>query len=66
MNIETISQKNPETIMNSISCPYNEFSVCIASLSSMVLDSQKEEICCNTDNYDECPIFLAKILRKKF
>ena len=45
-------------------CPFNDASVCAASFSSMAIDNQKRARYCSTDNYDNCPLFLAKILRK--
>lgn len=44
-------------------CPYNGISTCTASLSSMLIDDEKRAGCCGIENYDDCPIFLAKILR---
>jgi hypothetical protein len=29
----------------------------------MLIDDEKHADCCGTENYDDCPIFLAKILR---
>jgi len=43
-------------------CPYNGVNVCMASLSLMAIDTRKNN-CCDTENYDNCPIFLAKVLR---
>ena len=45
-------------------CPYNGINTCTASLSSMLIDDEKHAGCCGTENYDDCPIFLSKILRK--
>ena len=45
-------------------CPYNGINTCMASLSSMLIDEEKRADCCGTENYDDCPIFLSKILRK--
>lgn len=45
-------------------CPYSGVNVCTASFSSMAIDHRKMEDCCGTDNYDSCPIFLSKVLRK--
>jgi hypothetical protein len=44
-------------------CPYNGINVCMASFSSMAIAAKKDS-CCSTDNYDDCPIFLSKVLRK--
>ena len=45
-------------------CPYNCINTCMVSLSSMSIDDEKRAGCCGTENYDDCPIFLSKILRK--
>ena len=45
-------------------CPYNGINTCMASLSSMLIDDVKRAGCCATENYEDCPIFLSKILRK--
>jgi len=45
-------------------CPFDGISTCLASLSSMSLDSKKRKLCCGTETFDECPIFLAKVLRR--
>lgn len=45
-------------------CPYNGIHTCRASLSSMTIDEYQKERCCGTDDYDNCPIFLSKVLRK--
>ncbi|MBM4136141.1 MAG: hypothetical protein FJ241_04835 [Nitrospira sp.] len=47
-----------------IRCPYDGLTVCLASFSSMALDSLKRIHCCSTENYDNCPIFLSKVLRR--
>lgn len=44
-------------------CPYNGIHTCRASISSMVIDTRRKEDYCSHENYDSCPIFLAKILR---
>ncbi len=45
-------------------CPYNGINTCMASLSSMLIDDEKHAGCCATESYEDCPIFLSKILRK--
>jgi hypothetical protein len=45
-------------------CPFDGVTTCLASLSLMPLDTMKRKICCGTEQYDECPIFLAKVLRR--
>ncbi len=45
-------------------CPYKSIDTCAASFSSMFIDDyRKANYCCNED-YDDCPIFLSKILRR--
>jgi hypothetical protein len=46
-------------------CPYNGISVCKASLSAMVIDSWNSERYCDNENYDNCPLFLSKVLRRR-
>ena len=47
-------------------CPFysGEMTVCGASLSSMVADRTRQEtFCLDTDRYDDCPMFLGRVLR---
>jgi hypothetical protein len=48
-------------------CPFGETetNICLASLSSMVIGASNRQVYCATDNYDNCPIFLARILRRR-
>lgn len=48
-------------------CPFGatKVNICSASLSAMVIGPRNRQDYCSTDNYDNCPIFLAKILRKR-
>jgi hypothetical protein len=53
--------KKPE-----LSCPYFDMSdVCNASLSSISPSMGTQKSFCNNEDYDDCPIFLAKVLRGK-
>jgi len=45
-------------------CPFDGVTTCLASLSSMALDMRMRRIYCGTEKFDECPIFLAKVLRR--
>jgi hypothetical protein len=45
-------------------CPYNGINTCTASLSLMLIDNEKRAACCDTENYDSCPMFLSKVLRR--
>jgi hypothetical protein len=63
MTTATIRTEQPKHVFHEFDCPYNGNTVCTASVSSMPLDTLRRAHCCTTDNYDNCPIFLAKILR---
>jgi len=61
-----ISERTYQSKVNAYNsvCPYNGINTCRASLSSMIIDRRRKEDCCRDEHYDDCPIFLAKILRK--
>ncbi len=46
-------------------CPYDcsVSNICAASASAMAISASSRRKYCSTDNYDNCPVFLAKILR---
>jgi hypothetical protein len=47
-------------------CPYTGASdVCNAALSSLLPSPSMKANFCNSENYDNCPIFLAKALRRR-
>jgi len=64
VNTMTMIPDQSKLISYEIGCPYDGLMVSLASFSSMALDSLKRIHCCSTENYDNCPIFLAKILRR--
>lgn len=45
------------------SCPYQRNDVCAASLWSLRTDDNKKTQYCNSDNYEDCSLFLSKCLR---
>lgn len=45
------------------SCPYQCDNICAASLWSLRTDENKKAQYCNSDNHDDCSLFLAKSLR---
>ncbi|MFN3478900.1 MAG: hypothetical protein ACK415_00810 [Thermodesulfovibrionales bacterium] len=50
---------NPE-----LGCPYHERSgICSASLSCLMV-SRYESAFCDSEDYDNCPLFLSKVLRR--
>jgi hypothetical protein len=63
MNTLSISPDNLKPKIYKSTCPYNDINVCTASISPMIINSQKLKDCCGTEDYDDCPIFLSKILR---
>jgi len=48
-------------------CPYQNpvADVCMASISAVRLDSNLRNKFCGSDRHEECPFFLAKLLRKE-
>jgi hypothetical protein len=48
-----------------LTCPYCDelTDICGASLSTMVITWKKRVLLCNSDNHDNCPVYLAKCLR---
>lgn len=46
-------------------CPFRPSTsfFCSASVMPLVIDSRKRLLCCNTEDFDRCPIFLARVLR---
>jgi len=63
MNMTT-SNMQGNSRLSEVFCPFDGVTTCLASLSSMTLDNRMRRICCGTEKYDECPIFLAKVLRR--
>ena len=50
-----------------LNCPFSDAAtnVCAASLSSMIIGPHNRKEYCLSENYDSCPMFLAKVMRKK-
>lgn len=48
---------------NESSCPYQNNTTCDASLWNAQIDEKKKAQYCNSDNHDNCSLFLAKCLR---
>lgn len=66
MNIITLNFNMHKSMLDKkeVICPYKGIDICMASISSMFIDDYKKaNYCCNED-YDDCPIFLSKILRR--
>jgi len=40
-------------------------SICSASLSAMSTEQRIRQLYCGNENYDNCPLFLSKTLRKR-
>jgi hypothetical protein len=52
---------------SSDACPFDGAvtDICSASLSSLVIAPRKRRDYCSNENYENCPVFLAKILRRR-
>lgn len=49
-----------------LSCPYSGASdICDASLSSLSPSASVRSAFCDSEDYDSCPLFLAKVLRRR-
>ncbi len=49
----------------SLHCPYSSASdICNASLSSLSPSASVRSAFCESEDYDYCPLFLAKVLRR--
>ncbi len=46
-------------------CPYqpSKSFFCSASVMTVAIDNRKRAAYCDTDDFDRCPLFLAKVLR---
>jgi hypothetical protein len=62
--VEKIVKEPKQFKLDEVVCPYKDKNICIASFSSMVIDTRIKENYCDNGNYDNCPIFLSKMLRK--
>ena len=54
-------------VQDELACPFSDgaTNVCAASLSSMIIGPHNRKEYCLSENYDSCPMFLAKVMRKK-
>lgn len=66
MNITLDSLKTNYDVYEAM-CPYCgiESGICTASISLFKTSTDRRINYCKNENYDDCPIFLAKILRKE-
>ena len=47
-------------------CPFSDITnLCNASISSLMPTARQKATLCCTEDYDNCPIFLSKILRMR-
>jgi hypothetical protein len=65
MNTFMERNEEPKFKVHETICPYNGINVCMASLSSMAINSWNREKYCGNENYDNCPLFLSKVLRRR-
>lgn len=66
MNIVTLNlnMDNSRVDKKEAICPYKDIEICMASISLMFIDNYKKKNYCCTEDYDDCPLFLSKILRR--
>jgi len=64
--VTTAHESNSPRVHRS-KCPHDAGAgiFCSASIMTVVMSSYQKTNYCWTDNYDNCPMFLAKILRGK-
>lgn len=65
MNVLLVNSDESKSDSFERACPYNDINTCMASFTSLQLDKQKKTDCCSTENYDDCPIYLSKLLRTR-
>jgi uncharacterized Zn-finger protein len=48
-----------------VTCPFcdSRKDTCAASVTSMVIVPHTRQLYCSNENFDNCPVFLARILR---
>ena len=47
-------------------CPYvNALDICTASINLIAVTPYLKTDFCRTENYDNCPLFLSKVLRRR-
>ncbi len=65
--MSSLQLKTPGTQSCPDTCPFGdaETNICSASLSSMIIAQRDRQEYCSNENYDNCPVFLAKILRRR-
>lgn len=49
-------------------CPFEDraSNTCSASLSGFYVSAERRLSFCSTENYDACPFFLSRVIRKKY
>jgi hypothetical protein len=61
----TIGNDSHPKMENELICPYltATSNFCSASIMVATINSERKASYCNTEDYDRCPLFLAKVLR---
>jgi hypothetical protein len=56
-----------QNFRDDLCCPFSDAAtnVCAASLSSMVVRPHNRKAYCFSENYYNCPMFLARMMRKR-
>lgn len=63
MEITSVKTNKSNLVKLKLICPYKDIYICRASIFSMLIDDYFKSNYCCSDNFDNCPIFLAKLLR---
>jgi hypothetical protein len=66
LSVSPIKQSIPFPGTYAITCPYDQSGTgisCAASIMTVTTNGFQKRNYCWTDNYDCCPLFLAKVLR---
>jgi hypothetical protein len=67
--MNTIAEKpKKDFISYEMLCPYRNIETerCMAAISTMSLGPMTRLTYCDTENFDNCPVFLAKVLRRQY
>jgi hypothetical protein len=59
-------EKDPKAAgVHGLKCPYStaQSIFCAASIMTVAVDDRRKAAYCCTEDYDRCPLFLAKVLR---
>jgi hypothetical protein len=61
----TVEKGSKAADVHGLMCPYGAAKsiFCSASIMTVAIDNRRKAAYCCTEDYDRCPLFLAKVLR---